>query len=151
MKPITAILCLFIVGCSTSSLERDGWVPPKPQSSSSMTVSGGGFTAAKGQKSMDMFLSVNVRSVPTGANYLRIQFPDPASKAPRESRYLKLSGPKEYRATSSPIPKLKYLEAYPVVIQLCSDRDGGQVIEQMTQQVRFELPPAVQAQLGVNQ
>ncbi len=106
---------------------------------------------ATGQKSMELFVSVKVSSVPAGANFLRVQFPDPATKEPRDTRTLKLDGPKEYKASSSPMSKLKYLDAYPVVIQLCSDRNGTQVVEQITQPVRFELPPAMQAQLGVNQ
>ena len=133
-----------------SSLERGGWVQPEAQKSKSMEVEIGGFETS-GKGAMKLFVGIQIKSIPNEAHYLRIFFPDARTKKSKEARVIRLKGTKSYTAKSSPMKGLKYLDAYPVVIQLTSDREGRQVIEQLTQYVRFQLPPAAQAQLGINQ
>lgn len=145
MKLLVPLLSVLVMSCSISSLERGGWVQSGPQSSKSMTVTSGGFIMTRGSSSQELFLGVRLNSIPAGAKFLRITFPDAKTKGPGEQQTIRLAGPKEYDAKSRPIGGLKYLESYPVVIQLLSDRSGGSVLEEVTQLVRFELSPAAQA------
>lgn len=112
-----------------------------------MTVTSGGFIMKKESNAQELFLAVRLNSIPAGANFLRITFPDPQTKSPGEHKIIRLAGPKEYDTQSGPMEGLKYLESYPVVIQLLSDRSGSNVMEEMTQWVRFELSPTAQAAL----
>lgn len=100
---------------------------------------------------MNLFLVVSVQLVPVKAKFLRIVFPDPHTKEPRETRIISLAGAKDYEATSDPMTGLKHYDAYPVVVQLSEDRSGTSVIEAFRQYVRFELPRSIQSQLGINQ
>jgi len=131
-------------------MERGGWLPPKPQVTKSMVVTGGGFIADIKTKSLKLTVSLHLNSIPESARFIRVTFPDGQTKARRETRVLPITSKKDYDATSSPMSNLKYYDSYPVLIQVTSDSSGAQVIEEMTQFVRFELPPAIQAQLGIS-
>lgn len=150
MKTLAAILGLLCAAC-TSSLESGGWVPPSPQKSNSMEVVTGGFTWERGQASMNLFLAVDLKTVPPEAKFLRFVFPDPQTRKPRETRVVRLAGAKNYDATSDPMSGLKRFDAYPVVVQLSADRSGTHVLEEVRQYVRCEFTPAMLPQFGNSQ
>ena len=150
MKTLLALLSLLAIGCSTSSLESGGWVPPKPQASKSMKVTMGGFEVDKQTKSIKLFISSELTSKPDSGRFVRITFPVGSTKKPGETKVLPITQKKDYDAVSGPMTGLKYYDSYPVLIQITSDSAGTQVMEEITQYVRFELHPAIQAQLGLN-
>ena len=151
MKTLAAILGLVCAACTSSSLESGGWVPPSPQKSNSMEVVTGGFTWERGQGSMNLFLMVDVKSIPSEAKFLRFVFPDPQTRKPRETRVIRLAGAEKYDATSDPMNGLKRFDAYPVVVQLSADRSGSRVLEEVRQHVRCEFTPAMLPQFGISQ
>ena len=150
MKTLLALLSLLAIGCSTSPLESGGWVPPKPQASKSMKVTMGGFEVDKQTKAIKLFINTELTSTPEAASFVRIIFPIGSTKKPGETKVLSITKKKDYEAVSGPMTGLKYYDSYPVVIQITSDSAGSQVLEEITQYVRFELHPAIQAQLGLN-
>lgn len=146
---LLSLLSILTIGCSTSSLESGGWVTPKPQASKSMNVTMGGFEVDKQTKSIKLFINAELTSTPDAGRFVRITFPVGATKKPGETKVLPITKKKDYDAVSGPLTGLKYYDSYPVIIQITSDSAGSQVLEEITQYVRFELHPAIQAQLGL--
>lgn len=130
-------------------MERAGLAVPKPQSSEHMAVAGSEFVLISSRKEILLSIEVEVSNRPVTGRFLRVIFPEGVGEAAQETKVVSLGADSTYRVRSSSLAGLKYLHAYPVQVQLSEDQAGEKVIETLTQYVRFEVPPAALARLGV--
>lgn len=130
-------------------MERAGLVMPKPQTTEHMEVVDAGFVLKPSSRIVVLSVEVEVKEPPSEANYLRVSFPDTTTRFFRETKTIAL-GESPHRVRSSALKDLEYLDAYPVRVQLCQDRAGKTVIEELIQNVRFEVPPSALEKMGVS-
>lgn len=114
---------------------------PRGQASEHMQVVFAHFIYDIAARNTRLRVGVGVRSVPDGASFLRVWFPQTDPDSPPERLTLTLDGPGEYEAESGPLTGLKNLGAYAVLVQLTADEAGTTVLEELTQRVRFQAPP----------
>lgn len=145
----SVVFGLALSACSFSGKEDSGWGMPQAQESESLKVNYADFLLKPARKAISLRAAVEVTARPAGAKYLVFVFPDPATKQPRERKVVPLDSEAVYICTSRPLEGMEYRESYPVSVQLAADASGEVVLEELTQQVRFELPAKVAEQLGI--
>ena len=139
---VVIVCCLQLsAGCSVQTLEEEGLVIPRPKSSEHMRVASALFIIDMVERNVSLMVAVDVRSVPDGARFLRVRFPQTDPDSPPERLTLTLDGSREYEAQSRPLSGLRDLNAYPVLVQLTADEAGTMVLDELTQHVRFQMPP----------
>lgn len=149
VKLAGVLLAFALAACSSADKVGSGRGMPQAQQSESLKVNYADFLLKSSRKSISLRAAVEVTDRPPGAKYLVFVFPDPATKQPIERKVLPLDSEAIYICTSRPLTGMEFRESYPVTIQLAADSSGEVVLEELTQQVRFELPPKVAEQLGI--
>lgn len=83
--------------------------------------------------------------------FLHVYFPDSGSEDAVEQKTLSISGSGQgpFRVRSSAQKGLRFLKSYPVKIRLTEDRAGEFIVDELTQWVRFEVPPQALEKMGV--
>lgn len=137
--------CLLVNSCSF--FERAGLAVPKAQSSKSLEVVAAEFVLKPLRREVVLSLTVEFLQESTRGTSLRVTFPEKGSKNPTEVVTLVVAGESQLRARSSPLSDLKYLDSYPIRVELLSG--GGEVLEEFTQYVRYEVPPGALERMGV--
>lgn len=143
-------LLLGLALSSCSLLERSGLAAPKAQSSESMEVVSAGFVLKPVSKTVVLSVTAGLQERVGAAGFLRVTFPAGLGQTSTETVTRPWGAEKELRVRSSAVHGMNYLESYPVVLQLTTAEQGGEVLEEITQYIRYEVPPGSLEQMGVS-
>lgn len=114
---------------------------PRPAASENMQVVFADFLFDIAERNTRLTVGVDIRSVPDAARFLQVWFPQTDPASPPQRLTSRLDGPGEYKAESSPLSGLRNFGAYAVLVQLTADEAGTTVLEELTQNVRYKMPP----------
>lgn len=137
------ILTIFIslFACSRASLERGGWLPPMPQKSKYMEVTGGGFNMKKtnGIIEFNYFVGVDFNDSIPFPSWVIVEFQDPLNKVFFTKKIYKLKAKQGHlNITSEPVCGLIDFNSYLVKIHFSTDEKGLNIIDSLNQYIRLK-------------